>query len=392
MDEAAKSNFPAIVYWEKQGMDRMCALHCINSLLQGPFVDEMFLSNIAHEIDELESKLLKSRSYYASENVADDGFFSIMVLQECLQRFGYICLPAANPEVQYDVICPSLSCGYIINTSEHWFCVRSVGGIWFNLDSLKAAPIKMEYTSVTQFLQNYVFSGKSVFVVKNKSNQNSFLKEPDPFIRPIADKTKQFYLSKQEIELLHRNKVAENDRNLNLALDQTLDSRSFLYNTPNQITKHNWPTSGGNTLSSNINFESAQLSQYTNEDDDLKKALFQSSIDFAASISLPQEPDLVQSDIFQIRVKLKDGSSVSRRFLPDQSIHILFLWLDKELALKGQLPQTQYSLICKYPSIKITRLQGEYIEVYRSESQITETIADFSETGLEPTSVLLLCN
>lgn len=42
------------VYWEKQGMDSLCGVHCINSLLQGkwtpdlgPFYDEIVLSQIA---------------------------------------------------------------------------------------------------------------------------------------------------------------------------------------------------------------------------------------------------------------------------------------------------------------------------------------------------------
>jgi ataxin-3 len=42
------------VYWEKQGMDSLCGVHCINSLLQGtrsssigPFFDEIALSHIA---------------------------------------------------------------------------------------------------------------------------------------------------------------------------------------------------------------------------------------------------------------------------------------------------------------------------------------------------------
>lgn len=29
------------IYWEKQGTDRLCAVHCVNSLLQGPFNTEV---------------------------------------------------------------------------------------------------------------------------------------------------------------------------------------------------------------------------------------------------------------------------------------------------------------------------------------------------------------
>ena len=36
------------IYWEKQGTDRLCGVHCINSLLQGPFYDEVkfYLKNV----------------------------------------------------------------------------------------------------------------------------------------------------------------------------------------------------------------------------------------------------------------------------------------------------------------------------------------------------------
>ena len=29
------------IYWEKQGTDRLCAVHCLNSLLQGPLYTEV---------------------------------------------------------------------------------------------------------------------------------------------------------------------------------------------------------------------------------------------------------------------------------------------------------------------------------------------------------------
>jgi len=35
------------VYFEKQGNDMMCGLHCINALLQGPIFDEVSMSQIA---------------------------------------------------------------------------------------------------------------------------------------------------------------------------------------------------------------------------------------------------------------------------------------------------------------------------------------------------------
>jgi hypothetical protein len=45
------------VYFEKQSNDRLCGLHCINSLVQAPLFDAVQLSEIAQGLDELEKKL-----------------------------------------------------------------------------------------------------------------------------------------------------------------------------------------------------------------------------------------------------------------------------------------------------------------------------------------------
>lgn len=33
-----------VIYFEKQGIDRLCGLHCVNSILQGPFYNEVLLT------------------------------------------------------------------------------------------------------------------------------------------------------------------------------------------------------------------------------------------------------------------------------------------------------------------------------------------------------------
>lgn len=46
------------IYFEKQGRDMMCGVHCINSLLQGPYFDEVTMSKIALQLDEKERQLM----------------------------------------------------------------------------------------------------------------------------------------------------------------------------------------------------------------------------------------------------------------------------------------------------------------------------------------------
>ena len=49
---------PKYIYFEKQGADMMCGVHCINSLLQGPYFDEVSMSQIALSLDQKEKALM----------------------------------------------------------------------------------------------------------------------------------------------------------------------------------------------------------------------------------------------------------------------------------------------------------------------------------------------
>jgi len=48
------------VYFEKQSNDRLCGVHCLNNLLQGPFFDAISLSEIALRLDDMEKKIFNN--------------------------------------------------------------------------------------------------------------------------------------------------------------------------------------------------------------------------------------------------------------------------------------------------------------------------------------------
>lgn len=50
------------VYWEVQDSDELCAVHAVNSLLQGPYFDAVSLANIAFELDQAEAQLYHRNS------------------------------------------------------------------------------------------------------------------------------------------------------------------------------------------------------------------------------------------------------------------------------------------------------------------------------------------
>ncbi len=46
------------VYFEKQSNDKLCGIHCLNSLVQAPLFGFENLTEIAKQLDDLEKKLL----------------------------------------------------------------------------------------------------------------------------------------------------------------------------------------------------------------------------------------------------------------------------------------------------------------------------------------------
>ena len=74
------------VYWEKQDADLMCGLHGLNSLLQGPYFDEVSLANLAIELNEREQMLTGKKS--VGENLNESGYFSLQAIISALESYG----------------------------------------------------------------------------------------------------------------------------------------------------------------------------------------------------------------------------------------------------------------------------------------------------------------
>ncbi len=172
------NDFPRkVVYFEFQSRDKLCGLHCINSLLQGPFFDPVSLAEIAQKLDELEKQLLGGDSYsiYKSGNVDIDGNYNLQVLTEALKVYGAEIVPVKHSECEamlnsntgIDGI--SSVDAFIFNSSTHWFSIRKICNVWFNLNSTNATPgpqiISDFYLSA--FLKGTEELGYTNFLIKN---------------------------------------------------------------------------------------------------------------------------------------------------------------------------------------------------------------------------------
>ncbi|XP_078427643.1 josephin family protein [Wolffia australiana] len=173
MEGASPSN-GGLLYHEVQE-SKLCAVHCINTVLQGPFFSEFDLAALASDLDRKERQMLmietelgpiKGVGGFLSEeshNVSMDGDFSIQVLQKALEVWDLLVIPLESPELnKHDAEKES---AYICHLQNHWFCIRKVNGEWYNFNSLYPAPEHLTKFYLSAYLDSLRSSGWTIFVV-----------------------------------------------------------------------------------------------------------------------------------------------------------------------------------------------------------------------------------
>ncbi|EGG21092.1 hypothetical protein DFA_00967 [Cavenderia fasciculata] len=168
-----------VVYFEKQ-VGSLCAQHCLNALLQGSYFTAVELANLAHQLDEEERDVMMQAGVDSAEfikfaaegssNVADDGFYSIQVLERALTQFGLSCTSINNSENKDVVANPLKEDGFICNLSEHWFTLRKIQGSWFDLNSIKKPTFLSDFY-VSLYLETLRQQGWNIFVVRGNYPQ-----------------------------------------------------------------------------------------------------------------------------------------------------------------------------------------------------------------------------
>ncbi|XP_043461269.1 ataxin-3-like [Leptopilina heterotoma] len=164
------------IFHEKQE-GYLCAQHCLNALLQGPYFNAVDLANLAHQMDE-EERLRMAESGVDSEdyrqfleqpsgNVDDSGYFSVQVINSALDFWGLDLIPynSTEPTALMAQSDPAQMKAYICNYRDHWFTIRKLGTQWFNLNSLMNGPQLITNTYLAMFLAQLIQEGYSIFIV-----------------------------------------------------------------------------------------------------------------------------------------------------------------------------------------------------------------------------------
>ncbi|XP_022971387.1 ataxin-3 homolog [Cucurbita maxima] len=160
-----------MLYHEVQE-SKLCAVHCVNTVLQGPFFSEFDLAALASDLDRKERQMMLGGSTTGdflseeSHNVSLDGDFSIQVLQKALEVWDLQVIPLNSPVAEPAQIDPELENAFICHLQDHWFCIRKVNGEWYNFDSLYAAPQHLSKFYLSAYLDSLKGFGWSIFIVR----------------------------------------------------------------------------------------------------------------------------------------------------------------------------------------------------------------------------------
>ncbi|KOC67402.1 Ataxin-3, partial [Habropoda laboriosa] len=155
----------------------LCAQHCLNALLQGPYFNAVDLAIFGQQMDE-EERLRMAESGVDSEdyklfleqpsgNMDDSGYFSVQVISSALKVWGLELIPYNSTEsaaimAQND---PLQMKAYICNYKGHWFTIRKIGRQWFNLNSVLNGPELISDTYLSMYLAQLLQEGYSIFIV-----------------------------------------------------------------------------------------------------------------------------------------------------------------------------------------------------------------------------------
>lgn len=163
------------VYWiyhERQEA-ALCGQHALNNLVQQPIFSAHGLAEIAHHLDALElrhygdvnSPAYLKRLAEGSGNVDAAGNFSIEVLRAALKSQFDLSLVSIQAENLKDVESTEID-GFIFNRAAHWFAIRKINGLYWNLDSMKDKPEAISHFRLAATVAAFRNEGYSVFLTE----------------------------------------------------------------------------------------------------------------------------------------------------------------------------------------------------------------------------------
>lgn len=354
------------IYHERQEA-MLCGQHALNNLLQTQAFSPGILSDIAHQLDEIELRFMAngnrndvvSKDYIervqeGSGHVDPSGNFSIEVLRSALlTNFNLTLVNTLQENIRDKEI--TFFDGFICNRSSHWFAVRKINGLFWNLNSTLEKPEQISHFKFAAEMQALRNDGYSVFCITEVgalpspcTNENELLARGEA----------QFWWKEEDLLRGKGSKGYSNAWN-NVGNGIRLDGKS---------------TSVDDSSKKKSNSTDMITLEGLSEEDMIQMAL-EASIEqafagtkdhiLATAVVLAPEPDPKQNGAIRIQFRFPNGNKISRRFLETEEVQALAAFAQE------QCPGKSIEILAGFPlkslsslynnTIKDAKLSGEQI-------------------------------
>ncbi|GLE08362.1 hypothetical protein PINS_up019458 [Pythium insidiosum] len=170
------------MYHEKQSLLR-CGIHAINNLLQAPVVDQRVMDTACAQLVQADPSggSLSSWLWHPHRAPLGLGNYDVNVLMLVLQQQGYdmqwvnktqrVTAQTLDFDGVVGLLCNVVTTGGLwrrVLEQRHWFAIRKIDGLCFNLDSKLPGPMPFAGDDdCRQFLQELLDTGEcELFVVR----------------------------------------------------------------------------------------------------------------------------------------------------------------------------------------------------------------------------------
>jgi ataxin-3 len=337
------------IYHEKQDA-ALCGVHALNNLLQGPLFTEIDLMHIAHDLDASEKAMMMEMGtdsadflkFMAEEsgNVAEDGNFSIEVLKAALAVWSLEPIPLTHPSVVGLQDHPEREDAYLCNLMSHWFSIRKINGVWWNVNSVIDRPQRLSDLYLGAYLKQLQVEGYTIFVVRG-SWPNEVQDYSDKNWTVVGGPSTQ---------------RSSEDDDLKRAIALSLQANQ---NTPSDFGQKHDPMIIPDDDDEDADLRAAiamslQSSATTVNNSEAKdRSIVPSERPTKRIRTVPPEPAQGAPNSLTLTVRLIDGTKKSRRFNVSDTIGDVSAWLEEPSFSSSSCDMNKHVLLLNFPRVKL---------------------------------------
>jgi ataxin-3 len=312
------------------------------------------------------SKDYLQRLAEGSGNVDASGNFSIEVLRSALLTRFNLTLANTMQETVRNVEITNFD-GFICNKQSHWFAIRKVNGLYWNLNSTKDRPEQISHFRLAAEIESLRNEGYSVFCVV----EIGALPEECKNEKELAQRgSKEFWWSESD---LHKGTGVRGHANPwgDVGSGMRLDGQSTASASGGNANRG--ANSSGDNANGVIDIDgltedemiqlamSASLQPFSEKNQSSASASLL-DIDLSTVIVAP-EPVQGAEGAIRIQFRLPDGKRLTRRFLKSESVKVLAAFVQKQCPRDGNGNGTMLEMRAGFPPKDISPLYGDTIEV-----------------------------